>query len=135
MNNFYRALRLIFRYKWTLAASCFTAIMVAVLWGANIGGAYPVIGIITNNQSLQQWVDASIDTSQKKIADLQVARPTNWRPIWRRPLPADKQALRQAIAYGSVEAKGRRNSISAAANSSSRMSISICRTIRTKRCS
>ena len=71
MTNFYRALRLIFRYKWTLAASSFTAIMVAILWGANIGSVYPVIGIITNNQSIQQWVDASIATSQKNIADMQ----------------------------------------------------------------
>ena len=33
MTNFFRVLRLVFRYKWTLAASSFTAIMVALLWG------------------------------------------------------------------------------------------------------
>ncbi len=92
MNNFYRALRLIFRYKWTLAASSFTAIMVALLWGANIGGAYPVIGIITNNQSLQQWVDASIDTSQKKIADLQ-SQAVQLETDLAAAAPAEKQAI------------------------------------------
>ena len=32
MKNFFRVLRLVLRYKWTLVASTFTAIMVALLW-------------------------------------------------------------------------------------------------------
>ena len=67
MKNFFRVLRLVLRYKWTLAASTFTAIMVALLWSVNIGGAYPVFGIITNNQSLQDWVDGEIDKSNANI--------------------------------------------------------------------
>jgi ATP-binding cassette, subfamily B, bacterial MsbA len=71
MNNFFRTLRLIFRYKWTLAASTVTAILVAILWGANIGGAYPVIEIVTNNQSLQTWVDNGIATAKGEIKKLE----------------------------------------------------------------
>ncbi len=70
MNNFYRTLRLVFRYKWTLVASTFTALMVALLWGINIGGAYPVIAIITQNKSLQKYIAEDIEASQKKIAEL-----------------------------------------------------------------
>jgi hypothetical protein len=43
MKNFLRILRLILRYKGTLVASAFTAIMVAILWSANIGGIYPLM--------------------------------------------------------------------------------------------
>ncbi|MCC7085120.1 MAG: ABC transporter ATP-binding protein [Pirellulales bacterium] len=71
MNNFIRTLRLILRYKWTLGASCATAIMVAVLWGANIGGAYPVIEIITRNKSMQTWVDEGIAAAKNEIAVLE----------------------------------------------------------------
>ncbi|HTQ38455.1 MAG TPA: ABC transporter ATP-binding protein [Pirellulales bacterium] len=69
MKNFYRTLRMVFRYKWTLAASTFTAIMVALLWGLNIGGAYPVIAVVTSGKSIQEWLKAEIDTSQQKITD------------------------------------------------------------------
>ena len=69
MKNFSRALRLIFRYKWTLIASCFTAITVAILWTSNIGGIYPLIGLVTENRTLQQWVDSDIDKAQKEIVD------------------------------------------------------------------
>jgi ATP-binding cassette, subfamily B, bacterial MsbA len=70
MSNFFRVLRLVFRYKWTLAASSFTAIMVALLWGSNIGGAFPVLAVIAQNKSLQQWIDGEIENSQTRIQTL-----------------------------------------------------------------
>jgi ATP-binding cassette, subfamily B, bacterial MsbA len=71
MHNFLRTLRLVLRYKTTLALSTFTAIMVAVLWGFNIGGAYPIIAIITENKSVQQWLADDIKNSDVKIADFE----------------------------------------------------------------
>src|SRR5262245_24240392 len=70
MQNFFRTLRLVFRYKWTLAGSTFTAIMVAALWGINIGGAYPVLAIITSGESVQKWMREDADQSRKKIEAL-----------------------------------------------------------------
>ncbi|HEY2882621.1 MAG TPA: ABC transporter ATP-binding protein [Pirellulales bacterium] len=69
MKNFFRIMRLILRYKWTLTASFFTAIMVAILWSANIGGIYPLIGIVNKGQSTQDWLKDEITGSQKKIAE------------------------------------------------------------------
>ena len=40
MKYFGRTLRLVLRYPWTLAASTCCAILVAVLWGGNIGAMY-----------------------------------------------------------------------------------------------
>src|SRR5262249_32140809 len=71
MANFFRVLRLVLRYKWTLAASSFTAIMVALLWGSNIGGAFPVLAVIAQNKSLQQWIDGEIESSQTRIQKLE----------------------------------------------------------------
>ncbi len=67
MKNFYRTLRMVFRYKWTLAASTFTAIMVALLWGLNITGAYPVLAVISSNKSLQEWIRDDITQTQTRI--------------------------------------------------------------------
>ena len=40
MGNFARSLRLALRYHWTVAASVVCSLIVAALWGANIGTLY-----------------------------------------------------------------------------------------------
>jgi ATP-binding cassette subfamily B protein/subfamily B ATP-binding cassette protein MsbA len=81
MKNFARTLRLVLRYPGTLAASSVCAIMVAVLWGANIGGMYPIVEIIFGDQkgqTLQVWIDRRIEDEaanvrriEERIATLQ----------------------------------------------------------------
>ena len=71
MNNFYRAFRLTFRHRFLLALSLICATVVAILWGANIGGAYPIVEVIFQGQSLQQWVNSEIDRSDKEVAEMQ----------------------------------------------------------------
>ncbi len=74
MSNFGRTLRLVLRYPWTLAASSACAILVAVLWGANIGGVYPIVEIIfggengQHGQSLQTWIAKQITEERGRIA-------------------------------------------------------------------
>ncbi len=63
MRNFGRTLRVVLRYPGTLAASAVCAILVAVLWGANISGVYPIVEIIfggKGGQTLQGWIDKGI---------------------------------------------------------------------------
>src|SRR5688500_14601004 len=81
MKNFGRTLRLVLRYPWTLAGSTVCAIMVALLWGGNIGGMYPIVEIIFGNgggQTMQAWIDRKSDEEQahlgrieERIADLE----------------------------------------------------------------
>lgn len=73
MNNFARALRQALRYRVTLAASIFCSLTVAVLWGANIGGVYPIVEVIFRGQSLQQWVDAEIVKTEAEVVAQQQA--------------------------------------------------------------
>ena len=63
------ALRLVLRHRWTLFGTLASALLVALLWGANIGGMYPVIQVIFGGQSLQKWVDSAIAESTARIAD------------------------------------------------------------------
>jgi hypothetical protein len=63
--NFGRVVRMAIRYKFTFAAAVFSALMVAILWGANIGAVYPVVEIVFKNKSVQQWVDEKIVENQR----------------------------------------------------------------------
>ena len=67
MGNFARSLRLALRYRWTVIASVVCSLIVAALWGANIGTLYPLVEIVGNTQSLGQWVDKGIKSSQGTI--------------------------------------------------------------------
>ncbi|HEX5445592.1 MAG TPA: ABC transporter ATP-binding protein [Pirellulales bacterium] len=69
MGNFARVVRLSLRYYWTVAASVICSLVVAVLWGGNIGFLYPIVEVVGMQQSLGQWVNASIETAHKSIAE------------------------------------------------------------------
>lgn len=66
--NFGRVVRMAIRYKLTFAASILSALVVAVFWVANIGTIYPVVEVIFEGQSMQQWIDLKIEENQTAIA-------------------------------------------------------------------
>jgi len=72
MGNFGRALRLAIRHRWALVASVLTALIVGVLWGANIGAMYPFVEIALQGKSLQQSLAQRILDAQAKLAELEV---------------------------------------------------------------
>src|SRR4051794_8626026 len=73
MGNFARVVRLALRYRTTVAASFICSLVVAVLWGGNIGFLYPLVEVVGNNQSLGKWADTSIAKAQATIATEQQA--------------------------------------------------------------
>jgi len=72
MKNFGRVLRLALRYRLTFAASLICALMVGILWGANIGTVFPFLKVAFKGQSLQQWLSSEIDASLRTSAELTV---------------------------------------------------------------
>jgi ATP-binding cassette subfamily B protein/subfamily B ATP-binding cassette protein MsbA len=74
MKNFGRTLRYVLRYPWTLAGSAICAVLVAVLWGGNIGGLYPIVEIIFSDgggQTLHRWIDKQIAHEHTAQANIQ----------------------------------------------------------------
>ena len=65
MNNFIRAFKMSLRYRWMISGIVTCALVVALLWGANIGAMYPVLDVIFKGQSLSQGLDQHIDDSQR----------------------------------------------------------------------
>ncbi len=70
MKHYWRALKMALKYKWSLATAIFCSIMVALLWGANIGAVYPFVEVVFERNSLHDWVDNQATTSHEKIASL-----------------------------------------------------------------
>jgi subfamily B ATP-binding cassette protein MsbA len=69
MGNFGRVVRIALRYYWTVAASFICSLIVAALWGANIGFLYPIVEVVGLKQSLGEWVDKSIAEAEHTIAE------------------------------------------------------------------
>jgi len=70
-NNFARVLRIALRHRVTFVSSVACALIVAVLWGGNIGAIYPFLQVALNRQSMQQWLQQEINQSQAKVTELQ----------------------------------------------------------------
>jgi ATP-binding cassette subfamily B protein/subfamily B ATP-binding cassette protein MsbA len=68
MNNFVRSLKLALRYRATLLGAIISALMVAVLWGGNIGAVYPLVEISFKGESLPHWADRQISEYRQKLA-------------------------------------------------------------------
>ncbi len=69
MGNFGRVVRVALRYHWTVAASFLCSLIVAALWGANIGFLYPIVEVVGMKQSLGTWVNESIASAETTIAE------------------------------------------------------------------
>jgi len=70
MSNFGRVLRLALRLRFTFAGIVICALVVAFLWGANIGTIYPVVKVVLYGESLQEWVRREIDEAEATVAEL-----------------------------------------------------------------
>ena len=72
MKNFFRALWLALRYRFTIAVIIVSSLVIALLWGANIGAVYPFVEVIFQRDSMHDWVDESIDQAAGNIKELEV---------------------------------------------------------------
>ena len=69
MNNFGRVVRLALHYRFTFIASIICALMVGLLWGANIGVVFPILKVAFENESPQQWIESEIADAEKTLVD------------------------------------------------------------------
>ena len=72
MKNFARVLQLALRYRLTLVGLFFCSLAVALFWGGNIGGVYPIVEVAIRGKPLQAWADDQITQAQTKSAELRV---------------------------------------------------------------
>lgn len=78
MKDFARVLRLAARRRATLIGCLATSLLVALLWGLNIGTLYPMVEIVFQGNGVPQHVDAKLAESREQIAacDARIAELT-----------------------------------------------------------
>src|SRR5437660_1389579 len=74
MKNFLRALRYSWPYRGRLLASVVCAAVAALLWGLTFTAVSPVLTILVHKQNLQEWAEAKIKETRKRIDELQDKR-------------------------------------------------------------
>ena len=60
MKSFGRVVRLALQYRFSFFAAVGCALMVGLLWGANISVVYPFVEVVFEGKSLHDWVDDQI---------------------------------------------------------------------------
>jgi len=73
VNSFARILHYVWPYRKRLMVSFFFAILVALLWGANLSVAFPVIKVLLQGESLKEYVQNEIDAKEDDIQKKQDA--------------------------------------------------------------
>ena len=64
------AIRLALHYRLTLVGVLCCSLLVAVFWGGNIGGVYPIVEVAIKGKPLQAWVAEKIARTEAKSAEL-----------------------------------------------------------------
>ncbi len=98
MKNFLRATRLALRHPWTLLGAMACALMVALLWGANIGTVYPFVEVVFEKQSLQDWVAEEIDKSQDRQRNL-ASEARRWETALEQADPQERRLAQRELAH------------------------------------
>lgn len=95
MKNYFRAVRLVFKYKFTIITSIVCAVIIGLLWGMNIGTVYPFVEISFNGETVADWIVRRTDEleSQKQLIDLEQKRRLGEKtPPFERPDMEEKFA-------------------------------------------
>ena len=116
MRNFTRALRDSLRYWKSILLATICSLLVAVLWGGNIGALFPVIQVTLGEQSLQHWVESEITAAEEKITELSTEILTLQRKLPQ--APADE---RQAMQLRIKQLQGEQANLETSVRSSRRL--------------
>ena len=71
MNQFRRVLRIAARRYWSLIGILVSSMIIAVLWGANIGALYPLIDIVFDGKNLHQWSESKFTDAEERSQELE----------------------------------------------------------------
>ena len=66
MTDFFRAVKIALRYRLNIAMIVFSSLMIATLWGGNIGAIYPIIEVVFENKTLHEWADDQLAELHEK---------------------------------------------------------------------
>ncbi|HEV3263836.1 MAG TPA: ABC transporter ATP-binding protein [Gemmataceae bacterium] len=105
MKNFLRAVRIALPYRGRLILSVVCAVFAAILWGLNFTAIYPVLKILSNDQTVQEWVDREVKNTQDEIDKLQGNVDHNLKAskrLERQPFSKSREQQKRNLAHNLV---------------------------------
>ncbi|MDA7977678.1 MAG: ABC transporter ATP-binding protein/permease [Pirellulales bacterium] len=111
MKNFLRAVRLALSYRWTVAFAMISALMIGVLWGANIGTVYPFVEVAFKGQSLHSWVEDEITDAELSIAGISLDELPKLEAQLETAQGDEAVRVHNAISQRNVELEARREDL------------------------
>jgi ATP-binding cassette subfamily B protein/subfamily B ATP-binding cassette protein MsbA len=86
MKHFGRVLKIAARKRWSLLGVLVSSLVIAILWGANIGTLYPMVEVVFQGESIPEYANRRIKESDETV----------------RTLEAESQQLQSQLASASV---------------------------------
>lgn len=82
MRNFLHVLRPALKYRWTLSGIFLSSVLVALMWGVNIGTLYPVLEVATENKSVQELLQRKISKAKRELFKFEIERDNLPADAW-----------------------------------------------------
>lgn len=70
MKSFRRVLRLAAHRRWSLLGVLLTSLVIAGMWGGNIGTLYPMVEIVFEGHDLKSYVQLKVEQTEQELAQL-----------------------------------------------------------------
>lgn len=74
MNNFWRAIRLTFKYRLTIVITVLCALFLAFFWGANITAVFPLVQISFNGETVGDYWTKEIAAKTDALAEYKIKK-------------------------------------------------------------
>ncbi|MEE2937197.1 MAG: ABC transporter ATP-binding protein [Planctomycetota bacterium] len=71
MKSFSRILKLAIRRRAAILGVLVSSLVIAILWGANIGTLYPMVEVVFKGDSLPEYVESQLGETEGKLAELE----------------------------------------------------------------
>ncbi|MGI6401434.1 MAG: ABC transporter ATP-binding protein [Thermoguttaceae bacterium] len=93
MYNYWRAIKLTFKYKWNIIGVVLASIFLALCWGGNIATVYPLVQVSFQGDSVNSWLAKEIQNQSERLSRLYAEE----NAIANGVDPDDKDAILEAI--------------------------------------
>ncbi|MBQ9798619.1 MAG: ABC transporter ATP-binding protein [Thermoguttaceae bacterium] len=74
MNNFWRALKVTFKYKWNIVGIVLSSLCLALCWGGNIATVYPLVQVSFQGDTVSSWLEKEVVNQKERIEKLRAER-------------------------------------------------------------
>lgn len=74
MKNFWRALKITFKYKWNIVGVVLSSLCLALCWGGNIATVYPLVQVSFQGDSVSSWLEKEVVNQKERLEKLRAER-------------------------------------------------------------